>query len=165
MRLFKNLFHLSFMVNDLEKSLDFYCNKLGFERMFTINCPGTDEPWLTYVRIAPEQYLELFPVTMNNPYIKLKEAKQYMDSTFFHFALQVESLEDTARELRQRGVEMLINPMNPNEPVTTDPLVCHEGEDGCRIGWLVDPDGNKIEVMEQTGNTTQQQFEREHPIG
>ena len=164
MRLFKNVVHVAFHVNDLKRSLEFYCDKLGFDEMFTINCPGTDDPWLTYVRVTPYQYLELFPTTENNPYDKITEVRQYRDSTYFHLALQVENLEDTARELRKRGVIMRIHPVPDAPEVTTDPLSCLEGEDGCHIGWLIDPDGNRIEVMEFTDRSPQRIYELAHPI-
>ena len=165
MRLFNNVVHIAFRVNDLKRSLDFYCNKLGFDEMFSINCPGTDnDPWLTYVRVTPYQYLELFPITPNNPYDKLTEAKQYRDSTYFHLALMVDNLEDTARELRKRGVIMHFHPTVDSPEVTTDPLCCLEGEDGAHIGWLLDPDGNRIEVMEFTDRSPQRIYELSHPM-
>ena len=163
MRLFKSLFHISFWVNDLDRTLDFYCNKLGFERMFTVNIKDTDEPWLTYLRIVPGQYLEIFPISMNNPYIKLKEAKQYIDSTFFHFALEVDSLEETTKELAKKGVTVYYDPVE-KKPLPLVPFDYHHGDDACKIGWIIDPDGNCIELMEQPGGTLQQKFEEEHPM-
>ena len=53
--------HVAFVISDLERSLDFYCNKLGFYRAFNLDREGTPSPWIVYIQIAPGHFIELFP--------------------------------------------------------------------------------------------------------
>src|SRR5258707_6247584 len=53
--------HVAFVISDLEQSLDFYCNKLGFRQAFILDREGTPSPWIVYIQIAPGHFIELFP--------------------------------------------------------------------------------------------------------
>lgn len=163
MRLIKNFVHLALHVNDIAKSVDFYCNKLGFDEMFSLPQPDGRQ-WLTYVRITEEQYLELFQVYPDIPALSSAPVKQCYESTFFHFALQVEDLEATCCELVSRGVDVMCDFSRPDDKVSFDPFHCHHGEDTCRIAWALDPDGNRIELMEQPPTCPQQKYEKANPI-
>ena len=57
-----SLAHVALKVKDLDRSLDFYVNKLGFKEMMRLDKPdGSPGVWLVYLRITDDQYLELFP--------------------------------------------------------------------------------------------------------
>jgi lactoylglutathione lyase len=43
----------------MERSLDFYCNKLGFKKASELNQPS-GEPWIVYVKVADGCFIELF---------------------------------------------------------------------------------------------------------
>jgi len=296
MRVLKNLFHVSLQVNDFDKMVEFYSNKLGFELMFKLTigdfkdmlkqgqpADNDSDPWLCYMRVAPEEYIEMFSgqiippefkkekivnradapfdhfaievkdlkiaakefekkgilFTFNSTekgeifeqsgyfidpegnkiivvekshnsalayisiyvndiktsilfyeklgfkvvkvkqqeatlsvvdgqYLILKETgkkvNQYTDTPLAHFALQVESLEYTAREWDKQGLSMCYHPFQADYLIPLDPFECSIGLDFCMIAWILDPDGNKIEVMEQPGNTMQQIWEKANPF-
>ena len=57
------------------------------------------------------------------------------DSPLSHFVIQVESMEATITELSARGIDADV-PMSP------------DGSDDFRTTWIVDPDGNRIELVQ-----------------
>ncbi len=118
--------HTAFVILDLERSLDFYCKKLGFRQVFQLDRAGTPSPWIVYLQITAGQFLELFPGgTGENPARPLG---------FNHLCLLVDDLPTTLRELEARGLPL------------TDQLV--QGLDNNWQYWLTDPDGNRIELMQ-----------------
>ena len=52
--------HVAIKVKDLDRSLDYYVNKLGFPEMMRLR-KDDGSVWLVYLRITDEQYLEVFP--------------------------------------------------------------------------------------------------------
>ena len=118
--------HVAFVISDLESSLDFYCNKLGFRQAFQLDREGTPSPWIVYIQIAPGHFIELFPGGQGeNP----TRAVGYN-----HFCLLVDDLPSTLKELEVRGLSV------PGEPV--------RGLDNNWQYWMKDPDGNPIELMQ-----------------
>lgn len=117
MGVIKNLFHVSIQAQRYEEALAFYTEKLGFEQMFELNVgqfkkmlrlgePADNDgsPWLTYLRIAPEQYLEMFNGAIEPPAFQKESIPVHEDSPFRYFALGCEDLEKTCAELKKRGV-------------------------------------------------------------
>lgn len=292
MNIVKNLFHVSLQENDYEAALKFYCEKLGFEQMFELNVGqfkdmlqlgvhNSDDSmqWLTYLRIAPEEYLEMFNGAINPPEFKkdkipvhadtvlesyslgcdnleatkkkLKElgisvvdncmedpcgckiriverkghasskerlfnslagitifvndlqkmekhlnamcftteekteksikltvgeygqfvelvkapntVQVYDDDLLGHFALQIYSVKDTVKEWGKNGVYCCPQPFMRDVQVPADDTASGNiGLDGCEIIWIICPEGNKVEVMVQPGDTTQQQWEKKN---
>ncbi len=118
--------HVAFVIDDLERSLDFYCNKLGFREAFRLDREGTPSPWIVYLQIAPGHFIELFPGGQgeNNP----------RSLGYNHFCLLVDDLPATLKELEARGL-----------PITGQPVL---GLDNNWQYWIEDPDGNQIELMQ-----------------
>ena len=52
-----------------------------------------------------------------------------------HFVIKVESLDTTISELAARGIDV-------DEPAAPD------GSDDVRTTWIIDPDGNRIELVQ-----------------
>jgi lactoylglutathione lyase len=120
--------HLAFRITDLERSLDFYCARLGFREAFRLDREGEPSPWIVYIQVAPGQFIELFPhATLDDP--AARAALSYN-----HVALTVDDMEATLRDLRARGVP------TPGAPAL--------GMDGNWQYWITDPDGNRIELMQ-----------------
>lgn len=118
--------HVAFVISDLERSLNFYCGKLGLRRAFHLDREGTPSPWIVYLQIAPGHFLELFPGgTGENGTRPLG---------YNHFCLLVDDLAATLKELEARGLS-----------VTAEPV---RGLDNNWQYWLKDPDGNLIELMQ-----------------
>jgi lactoylglutathione lyase len=142
--------HLAFRIADLERSLHFYCDILGFEEAFRLDREGSPSPWIVYIQVAPGQYIELFPVGIpEGEAVKLGTGEPRYALTggdidassggsYHHFSLTVDDVQATLRELIERGV--------PTERVGT----ASEGPDHNRQYWIADPDGNRVELMEIT---------------
>jgi lactoylglutathione lyase len=140
MNIFRNLGHIALRVKDLNRSLDFYA-KLGFEEMTRL-LDDKGAPWIVYLRINDDQYLELFP------HGEGEWSPKGMGVGIFHICLTVEDLDKAEADLARRGV----TPSRPRNP--------KRGIDGNRGMWIEDPDGNQIEIMEMAPDCIQAQAVR-----
>ena len=122
----KQLAHLAFSVSDINKSLDFYINKLGFRIKFTLD-DEDGNPWIVYLQINEGQFIELFPEYEINE-------KHHKHSSYQHFCLEVENIHEVVKNLESQGVKI-------DEPISM-------GMDNNYQCWIQDPDGNPIELME-----------------
>ena len=125
--------HVAIRVKDVERTLDFYINKLGFAEMLRLERDG--QLWLIYLRITDDQYLEVFPDGEG------ERAAEREAVGFNHMCLAVPDIEQTARELDAAGVEMI------------RPKVL--GADGNWQTWIEDPDGHRIELMQMMPDAMQ----------
>ncbi|HTJ58702.1 MAG TPA: VOC family protein [Devosiaceae bacterium] len=138
MQPFQSLGHLAFRVNDLQASLDFY-GKLGFPEFLRLT-EEDGRPWIAYLRITDELYLELFPGGDGG------RAAGPEHTGVHHLCLTTQDIEMTARQLAELGIP-LTSPLRPD----------HRGLDGNRGMWIADPDGNRIEIMEMAPDCIQYQ--------
>jgi lactoylglutathione lyase len=121
--------HIAIKVKDLEKSLDFYVNKLGFEYFLDLKRDdGT--VWIVYLRITDTQFLELFPGAEGDR-APGKEANGVN-----HLCLTIEDMPATVARMKANGITMLSE--------------MKQGIDGNPNAWVEDPDGNRYELMEMT---------------
>lgn len=120
--------HVAYRVTDLQRALDFYCGTLGFTEAFRLDREGEPSPWIVYIRIAPNQFVELFPNGEGTV------APRGLAAGFNHLCLVVDDLHATVEELRSRGV------VPTREP--------QQGMDHNWQAWLQDPEGNAIELMQ-----------------
>lgn len=127
--------HVAINVADLQKSLDFYIDTLGFAEMMRIH-HDNGEPWLVYLRVTDEQFIELFPGAET-----ARAPESWHANGMTHLCLMVDDLNTVVDELKAKGVTMLIEPKS--------------GADGNSQAWLLDPDGNKIELMQMHPDSMQ----------
>ena len=125
--------HVAFVISDLERSLDFYCNKLGFRQAFTLDRAGAPSPWIVYIQVAPGHFIELFPGGSG--------ANEPRPLGYNHFCLLVDDLSVTLKELADRGLL-----------ITGEPI---QGTDMNWQYWIEDPDGNRIELMQIVNSSPQ----------
>ncbi len=119
--------HVALKVADIERSLAFYRDRLGFQEMMHLD-KEDGSLWLVYLRITDTQFLELFPGGEG-------DLAPGPDRTAVnHFCLETDDLEATAEALRAAGVTLTVEPK--------------DGLDGNRQCWIADPDGNRIEFMQ-----------------
>lgn len=119
--------HIAFVVKDMERSLDFYCNKLGFELIHTLY-DEQEKPWLNYLRICDGTYMELFyDGEGENP-------ADWHSRGFQHVCFETEDVAAFVEKLRALGIKI------DQEP--------KRGGDLNLQAWIHDPDGNKIELMQ-----------------
>ena len=118
----KGINHKGFHVVDMERSLDFYCNKLGFKKAFELNHPN-GEPWIVYVKVADGCFIELF-------YGGAEGVKNRAD----HICFEVDDIHETADQLKKKGIPLAAE-------ISQGRALNHQF-------WVVDPDGNWLEFME-----------------
>ena len=136
MQPFNTLGHLNLKVNDLQASIDFY-TRIGFPEFLRL----TEEdgtPWIVYMRITDELYIELLPGGTG------ERAGSEKTTGLNHLCLTTSNIEATAAELQKLGVP-LTAPLDPAK----------RGVDRNRGCWIADPDGNRIEIMEMAPNCVQ----------
>lgn len=125
----KKFLHTCVRVKDLEASLDFYTNALGFKVAETLDYPDF-EFTLVYSELEEGGYqLEL---TYNYD----QEESYDLGNGYGHIAVGVDNLEEVREELIEAGYEEQVGDVK-------------ELSDGAaRYFFITDPDGYKIEVIQ-----------------
>lgn len=128
----RQLAHLNFVTNGLDRIVDFYVNKLGLQIKFTLN-NQRDEPFGYYFGCGNTTFIEFFDQKMaaevwGGQVVELTPGTRYK-----HFCFEVTGLDAFCQTLRNKGVEVSAISM---------------GMDNSRQAWVHDPDGNEIELME-----------------
>ena len=156
MKLFRQFMHVSIRCNDIDKSIDFY-NKLGFEVILDMSKNPGDKPWNYYLRIKRGEYIELQALSRQapNPYLTPDQVVNNSNRSLWHFALETENLRFTIDNLRQNGITVWKDP-SKHAPVEDYDKDVFRSVGGYDVAWLVDPDGNPIEMMQPVGVTLQQ---------
>ena len=149
-----NIGHPSYRVSDREKALHFYCDCLGLKKKFTIsyaeimeysNLPEGDpwrqkmeelgdQIWITYLEVAPHQYIELFHPEGATEHFNWA-LDQFDHIGYLHLALEVDDIHAAYEELKAMPEVKIIN--EPNM-----------GIEHAWQFWIEDPDGNSIELMQ-----------------
>src|SRR5258706_5574261 len=96
MQIFENLGHMAFKVKDLDASIAFY-KKLGFPEFLRL-LNKDNEPWIVYLRITDDVYLELFPKGVGD---HVPEAQRV---GLTHWCLTVKDIDETQRQFTAAGV-------------------------------------------------------------
>jgi catechol 2,3-dioxygenase-like lactoylglutathione lyase family enzyme len=126
----KNFAHICFIVSNLEKSIHFYADILGFKKGFDF-IDDKGKRYGIYLFIGGRNFIELFEGT----------PKTAVDgASFKHFCLETDNIEETVKELRAKKIEV------------TDIKL---GKDESYQAWIADPDGNKIELHQYTAKSKQ----------
>ncbi|QYJ15363.1 Lactoylglutathione lyase [Rubrobacter xylanophilus DSM 9941] len=121
--------HTCYRVLDLDRSIDFYTNKLGLELVRKV--PIGEEATNAFIGVPgdPEPRLEL---TLNHD----RKAPYELGEGYSHVAFAVEDLDALAERLeRAGGVEFESRP--------------HAISTGTRLFFVRDPDGYRIEFVER----------------
>ncbi|WP_163537550.1 VOC family protein [Gracilibacillus sp. YIM 98692] len=123
----KRIGHTAFTVENMEKSLEFYCDHLGFEKLFELHNKD-NEPWIIYLKVCEGQFIELF-------YGGKK--RNNIDSEtigYNHLCLEVDDINEISDHLKGKGLTLDVEPQ--------------QGLDLNYQCWIKDPDGNRIEFMQ-----------------
>ena len=126
--------HVAIKVKDLDRSLDYYINKLGFPEMMRLS-KDDGSVWLVYLRITDTQFLEVFPGADGD------RAPGWDANGLNHVCLTVDNIDPVLTRIAAAGLSLLL-------PLKT-------AIDGNRQAWLEDPDGNRIELMEMAPDSLQ----------
>jgi lactoylglutathione lyase len=118
--------HLGLRVADLDRSLAFYTS-VGYEIVGEV--PETDLGHLTMLKLPGDEFVAIEIVHDPNG------ATVETDNHLSHLVIQVESMDATLVALATGGIDA--------EPPTSP-----DGSDDFRTTWIVDPDGNRIELVQ-----------------
>ena len=119
--------HIALKVYDLDKSLAFYRDKLGFPEMMRIDRPEGGL-WLVYLRVTDDQFIEIFPGAETD------RSPGWNGNAITHVCLTVDDLDAVVERVTGAGIPLLIEKKTAT--------------DGNRQAWIEDPDGNRIEFMQ-----------------
>jgi catechol 2,3-dioxygenase-like lactoylglutathione lyase family enzyme len=155
-----NTAHASYRVSDLDAALHFYIDCLGMKQKLILTYadlihilrdqdpegnrtriaglePRRKETWLTYVEVAPHEYIELFAGERG-----MRHAETPDDHCgYLHLSLEVDDIFAAQEELQAKGV-----------PITSKAYL---GPEHTYQMWIADPDGNPIEMMQYTKDSLQ----------
>lgn len=123
--------HVAYAVDDLEATLHFYCTGLGMREAFRLY-DDNGQTRILYVQVRGSDFIEFFPRRSSSAPVPTPAPGR--GPSFRHIALAVDDMEATLMELAHHGIQ-------PEKPAQM-------GNDRNWQAWLVDPDGNRIELME-----------------
>jgi len=130
----KGIAHVAYNVSNMENSLSFYCDILGFKRAFDLN-DDEGNPWIVYIKIKEGQFIELF-------YANSKICNETLEPfSYSHLCLEVDDINEIAQRLEKNKVKLDVKPS--------------QGKDLNYQCWAKDPDGNRIEFMQMDPNSLQ----------
>ena len=125
-----SLAHVCFVVADLDRTLAFYGDKLGFKIAFEFRREN-GQRYGTYLKAGARNFLEFFQGDL---------APRAEKQSYGHICLEVDDVARTVAELRAKGIEV------------GDAKL---GMDQSWQAWLMDPDGNRIELHGYTPKSWQ----------
>lgn len=124
----KAVAHVAVTVKDMEESLKFYTEALGFRKVFDIPNPKDGSPWIEYLNVAKGQFVELFyDGKVENPW--KPEA-----IGFNHLCFEVDDIHVAVQQVVDAGFKMDSMPSM-----------------GCDFNWqawVTDPNGIRVELMQ-----------------
>ena len=121
--------HFGLRVADLDRSLAFYI-AVGYEVVGRV--PETPLGHLTMLKLPADEFVTIELV--HDP----RQAEVDVAQGPSHFVIKVESMDTTIAALAAGGIDA-------NGPSSPD------GTDDFRTAWIVDPDGNRIELVQWPG--------------
>lgn len=133
----KRIAHACIHVSDIERSLAFYCETLGFPKQFDF-LDKAGQRFGAYVKLTPETFLEIF----ENPESPRGQCPVN------HFCLEVADIDAAVAFLKEKGVELFVDKKL--------------GADHSWQAWFGDPDGVRIELHHYTADSCQHSGEPCH---
>jgi lactoylglutathione lyase len=136
--------HLALTVKDMERSLDFYTRVLGFKKAFEMPDRTTGAPWIVYLHINGDQFLELF-------YHGEKDTP--WDASlrgFNHICLKIDDLKSMVKQIENAGWKI--------------DKELKQGGDKNLQAWITDPDGVRVELMQISPESPQAKTEAGLPL-
>jgi lactoylglutathione lyase len=118
--------HFGLRVADLDRSLAFY-TAIGYEIVGRV--PETPLGELTMLELPDDEFVTIELV--HDP----THGASDIGNGLSHFVINVESMDATVTELAARGIDV-------------EALTSPDGSDDFWTTWIVDPDGNRIELVQ-----------------
>jgi lactoylglutathione lyase len=124
------LLHTRMRVSDIDQTIHFYTTVLGLEVMERKTSPRGSH--LAFLKVPnSEELIELASYPPSGP-VTVQE-------DLIHLAFQVESLDDTMRDLSAKGIKITDGPT--------------QSSSGSRFIFIDAPDGYEIELIERSPGT------------
>jgi lactoylglutathione lyase len=117
--------HVGLRVGDLDRSLAFY-TAVGYEIVGQV--PDTDIGHLTMIKLPADEFVAIELVHDPN-------GSTVGGNRLSHLVVHVDDMDATLSDLADRGIDV--------EPPTSP-----DGSGDFRTTWIVDPDGNRIELVQ-----------------
>jgi lactoylglutathione lyase len=114
--------HIAFYVSDLGKAREFWTDFLGYQEVFHLNKPDSNEVRIAFIKINDYQYIELF------------NEKPRGEMMVNHISFYTEDAQKMRDYLASKGVKV--------------PDTVPKGKTGNKNYNITDPDGNIVEVVE-----------------
>ncbi len=114
--------HVGIAVKDFQESLNFYTKVMGFRVAYAMPSPD-GKPTTTFLQINRDTFIEMAPATANLP------------AGLTHIGILSDDANASVTQLRQAGA--------------TVPDVRSGGATGSRLTNVMDPNGIRLEVVEQ----------------
>ena len=130
---FRDFQHVAVTVSDIQRSLAFYRDLLGFPFLGRLHFGGESGMVIDFLDIGNNALLEIFSFT-NAP---AKPADFVYDDRQLglrHMAFRVDNVDAVAARVRQAGVEFTLEPL--------------DAVGGVRIAFFKDPDGTLVEIVQ-----------------
>ena len=121
--------HVGVAVADMEESITFYTETMGYEEAFRVT-DDTGEPGLVYLRVSENTFVELTRANDNNP------------PGLSHFGIQIEDMDAVRAMYEDRGAE---------------PTETRRGRTQAILSDIFDPQGVRIELSEYPPDSLQGQ--------
>jgi lactoylglutathione lyase len=127
--------HTCIRVKDVDQTVSFYNDLLGMPVVERRGVPGTGNGMAALG--AQANYLEVFEIKPDGPVDNADPRALRLN----HFCLWVENMEDLEKRAAASGHPFL-NPIRANSNWVGASI---------KVGWLLDPDGNRVELLEWVG--------------
>jgi lactoylglutathione lyase len=118
--------HFGLRVADIDRSLAFY-SAVGYEVVGRV--PETPIGQLTMLKLPGDEFVTIELV--HDP----TQSEPDVGTGLSHFVIKVEAMDATISALVAQGIDV-------DAPVSPD------GSDDFRTTWVIDPDGNRIELVQ-----------------
>ncbi len=140
---FKGIGHVALRCKDFGRMSDFYEKTLGLKKAFDL-IDENDEAWIRYYRVAPGQFIELFPGVASCPNDGYVGDNRKCDRSHFHCCFETPARHEAIADLEGRkGVPV---GRTPDDTVGLCRSYCQ---------FVTDPEGNEWELMEFTPESLQ----------
>lgn len=126
------LLHTMIRVNNMEESLNFYCDKLGMKLLRKKDYPG-GKFTLAFVGYGDENDNTVVELTHN-----WDTSSYELGTAFGHLAVGVDDIYKTCASLKDKGVKVVREP---------GPMM----HGGAVIAFVEDPNGYRIELIDLSG--------------
>ena len=114
--------HIAFYVSDLEKAREFWTDFLGYQEVFNLKKPDSNDVRIAFIKINDRQYIELFA------------EKPRGDMMLNHVSFYTDDAQKMRDYLADKGVKV--------------PATVPTGKTGNKNYNITDADGNLVEIVE-----------------